>query len=101
MLCLVHVKFMPEGSVSPDEFFSCLNARWFCYGNPDDPTPPNQPPDAPEERPNACKEAFCLTDYESIQQMALDLAIMPGAGIANIEVFPLTDQKQDSLTLKV
>ena len=52
-----------------------------------------QIPDSPGND-HSGKEAFCLADYESIQQLALDLAIMPGAGIANIEVFPLTEQNQ-------
>ena len=93
MLCLVHVKFMPEGSVSPDEFFACLNAKWFYYGALDDAVAPNPAPESAECK-TSCKEAFCLTDYESIQQLAVDLVIMPGAGIANIEVFPLSGQRQ-------
>jgi hypothetical protein len=35
--------------------------------------------------------AICIADYESIEQLTLDLSVMPGAGIASIEVVPFPD----------
>jgi hypothetical protein len=88
MLCLVYVRFMPEGSLPPDEFFTRLGARWFYYDGPHDQNAP-EPGCRVGEPSQSPKEAVCLTNYETIEQMALDLAVMPGAGIASIEVFPL------------
>jgi hypothetical protein len=91
MHCLVLVKFLPEGSLSPEEFFTRINARWSwiestndtdlertCFSRANDRSP---------------KSAICIADYESIQQLALDLAIMPGAGISNVEVVPISEER--------
>ena len=31
MRCLVYIKFLPGGSMEPEEFFSRINARWSCF----------------------------------------------------------------------
>jgi hypothetical protein len=35
--------------------------------------------------------AICIADYESLEQLTMDLSIMPGAGIANIEIVPISE----------
>jgi hypothetical protein len=79
MKCLIFVKFLPGGSLPPAIFLSRLNARW---GHIEE--------GSGTEKAGA-GSAICVADYESIEQLALDLSIMPGAGIASIEVVPLPD----------
>jgi hypothetical protein len=42
------------------------------------------------------RSAFAIADYLSIEQLAIDLAVIPGAGIAGIEVFPITETEEHS-----
>jgi hypothetical protein len=79
MKCLIFVKFLPEGSLPPAVFLSRLNARWGYIEE-----------GSSTERAGA-GSAICIADYESIEQLTLDLSVMPGAGIASIEVVPFPD----------
>jgi|WetSurMetagenome_2_1015567.scaffolds.fasta_scaffold242034_2 hypothetical protein len=93
MRCLVLVKFLPGGSLPPAEFFRHLKATWSYVKETNDQvkvtgntaiTPAASPP----------KAGICITDYDSIEQLTLDLAIMPGAGISNIELIPISGQEE-------
>jgi hypothetical protein len=91
MKCLVFVKFLPGGSIPPNEFFQRLNAVWSYVDNPG-----NQPLETIGESRNSAgklsKSGICITDYDSIEQLTMDLTIMPGAGISNVEVVPLSEE---------
>lgn len=91
MKCLVFVKFLPGGSIAPDEFFSHLNAEWGRYDENTDRVfkPGNREKEYVIH--TGVKSAVCVADYDSIQQLAIDVSIMPGAGIASIEVMPVQD----------
>jgi hypothetical protein len=90
MWCLVYVKFLPGGSIAPEEFFSRINAQWSCIedyelkSELDYATPPFKRPSR--------KTALCIADYDSIEQFTIDLAIMPGAGISAVEVVPIQEE---------
>jgi hypothetical protein len=84
MLCLVFVKFLPGGSLAPEEFFARIKARWSwmegkaaCGDNGKSTSAPT-------------RSAVCIAEYDSLEQFAIDLAVMPGAGISNIEVAPVS-----------
>jgi len=81
MQCLVFVKFLPGGSLSPEEFLSRINAQWSWFEEVRD----NELP----------RSALCITDYESIEQLTIDLSIMPGAGISNVEVLPVYQKMEN------
>ena len=81
MKCLVFVKFLPNGSLAPSEFFRRIDAEWFWL----EEEPENDRP----------KAAVCVAEFDSIQQLGLDLAIMPGAGISNVEVVPVTENPEN------
>ena len=89
MRCLVKVDFLPGGSLPPAVFFSSLNAIWSHIESPLCKS------EIPEDRgPSTQKlpvSGLCIADYDSIEQLSIDLAIMPGAGIAEIEVIPLSE----------
>ncbi|MBN2239977.1 MAG: hypothetical protein JW712_09385 [Dehalococcoidales bacterium] len=87
MKCLVFVKFLPGGSISPDQFFAHLDAEWGWYDENEEMTEMGNENDT---RPEV-RSAVCVTDYDSIQQLAIDISIMPGAGIAGIEVVPVSE----------
>jgi hypothetical protein len=74
----------------PDEFFARINAKWSRLEEKD----PLELEETHQKRVahlKLPKSAICITDYESIEQLAIDLAIMPGAGISNVEVIPLAE----------
>jgi len=93
MQCLVLVKFLPEGSLSPEEFFSRINARWSWLENTDDSELGKAR--VCETGVRSPRSAICIADYESIEQLAIDLATMPGAGISNVEVVPISEERLD------
>lgn len=91
MRCLVFVKFLPGGSLSPEEFFARIKSEWNCVED----GPGNRPGEDNRERKahtQKARSAICIAEYDSIQQLAIDLAIMPGAGISNVEVLPVSDK---------
>ena len=91
MYCLVLVKFLPEGSLSPEEFFSRINARWSWLEIRDDVDLGEVCLDRTNVR--SPRSAICIADYDSIEQLAMDLATMPGAGISNVEVMPISGER--------
>lgn len=93
MRCLVLVKFLPGGSVAPEELFARINARWSwleeTHNTGSKEAKVNRMTDTQTPR-----TVICITDYESIEQLAADLAVMPGAGISNVEVFPVSESEE-------
>lgn len=93
MQCLVFVRFLPGGSLPPGEFFSRINARWSRLEDTKDAESDvagqGEPP-----RLQSPRSAICIADYDSIEQLAIDLAIMPGAGISNVEVAPISEEME-------
>ena len=87
MRCLVFVRFMPEGSLPPEDFFARLNSKWSWLGKANEIG-------SGYNNNRASTAALCITDYESIEQLTLDLAIMPGAGISNIEIVPISEEPE-------
>jgi hypothetical protein len=93
MRYLVFVKFLPGGSLAPEDFFARINAQWYSLENMRD----RQLGKADSERMThrqSPKSAICIADFESIEQLAIDLSIMPGAGISNIEVVPVSEEME-------
>jgi hypothetical protein len=83
MRCLVSVKFLPDGSLPPEEFFARINAQWNWY----------EDTDSEGNSIQGARSAVGIADYDSLEQLAMDLAIMPGAGIYDITVYPLATQE--------
>ncbi len=98
MQCLVLVKFLEGGSLSPDEFFSRIGARWSWV----DYLPPGHDKSSNKASggPPKAREALCIAEYESVEQLTIDLAIMPGAGISSVEVVPITEQMETPLPFR-
>ncbi len=87
----MYVRFLPGSSLSPEEFLSRINARGSQFvdrqsGESDDVQ------QGKTNRKSLPKSAICITEYDSLEQLAADLAIMPGAGIHNVEVFPISKE---------
>jgi len=84
MRYLVFVKFLPGGSLAPGEFFVRIKAQWhWIEVMPDD--------ESAKTRPQSARSAICISDYDSIEQFSIDLSTMPGAGISNVEVVPVSE----------
>jgi hypothetical protein len=93
MIFAVYVKFLPGGSIPPEEFFARINAQWHWLEDAHNGESRN----AGSGRNTFAqlpKSAICIADYDSIQQLAIDLAIMPGAGISNVEVIPVSEEME-------
>jgi hypothetical protein len=86
---LVLVRFLPGGSLPPDEFFPRLQAEWTWLEGSDG-TGDRSASDGTgiPDRPRA---AVGIADHDSVEQLTIDLSIMPSAGISNVEVFPIEE----------
>jgi hypothetical protein len=91
MKCLVLVRFLPGGSIPPEELFVRVNAQWSWLETEENNDPKKNGPEGAVNT-KSTKTAFCIADYESIEQLTTDLAIMPGAGIATVEVVAITEE---------
>jgi hypothetical protein len=91
MQCLVLVKFLDGGSLSPEEFFSRVGAQWNWVDYGSRVKSGNDGSARPDGYQLKAKEAICIADYESVEQITIDLAIMPGAGISAVEVYPISE----------
>jgi hypothetical protein len=87
----VYVKFLPGGSIPPEEFFTRINAQWYWLEDNGESRNAGSGRNTVAQLP---KSAICLADYDSVQQLAIDLAIMPGAGISNVEVIPVSEEME-------
>jgi hypothetical protein len=88
MQCLVLVKFLEGGSISPEEFFTRIGAQWSWV----DYVPPEPTTKAGGKgpvHPPKIRNAMCIADYDSVEQLTTDLSIMPGAGISGVEIHPI------------
>lgn len=86
---LVYIEFIPGGCLSPDELFSRVNAKWNWVEEPQQV--------GNLGRPVKPLSALCIAEYESIEQLAFDLSIMPGAGISNVEISPVPVETETSI----
>lgn len=92
MRCLVFVEFLPGGSIPPAEFFLRMKAIWSYVKNSENQkTETGDPPG--KTTAQFAKSGICVADYDSIEQLTADLAIMPGAGISNVQIFPLSEHE--------
>jgi hypothetical protein len=91
MRCLVFVKFLSGGSLAPEEFFGRINAQ-FCWLEDEHDTESKESDFGRINHAQSPRSAFCIAEYEAIEQLAIDLSIMPGAGISNVEVVPISEE---------
>ena len=90
MKCLVFVKFLPDGSMRPEEFFSRVKASWSSVEEFENNRLEVENTLAPKI--SRVKSGICVTDYDSVEQLSIDLAVMPGAGISNVEIIPVVEE---------
>jgi hypothetical protein len=88
MLYLVKVRFMPGGSMCPEEFFRRINAVWCMTESKDEGAHVRSVRGAGGGEAEV--NGFCIAEFDSIEQLAVDLSVMPGAGIANISIESLS-----------
>lgn len=90
MRCLCCAKFLSNGSVAPDEFFSHLGAKWTCIENTAKDLRKTIP-GKPARNSSLHESIVFITDCKTLKQLTLAVATMPGAGISSIEVFPMPE----------
>ena len=93
MRCLVFVEFLPGGSIPPTEFFMRMKAIWSYVKDTGGREEKNIKSPGNTSAQSA-KSGICIADYDSIEQLTTDLAIMPGAGISNVQVFPFSEETE-------
>jgi hypothetical protein len=90
MRCLCHAKFLSGGSIPPSEFFAHISTKWSCVENtPNVSTNRSNPAVAQKHLPP--KSIVFIVDCQSVKQLTSDLATLPGAGISNVEIFPVPE----------
>ena len=90
MKCLVFVRFLPDGAMQPEDFFSQVNAEWSLVEEFEDKR--LQGENVQTQKTRKVKSGICIADYDSIEQLSIDLAGMPGTGILNIEIMTVTGE---------
>jgi hypothetical protein len=85
---LVTVRGVQGQTISPEELFSRLSARWMWVKERKQP----EKAEAPKiENTNfkAVALGMCVVEGTSLADISTELAKLPGAGILSIEVYPL------------
>jgi hypothetical protein len=90
MICLCYAKFLPNGSISPGEFFASINAKWSCIEDTHN-TPIKTSNPAVARKRLLPKSIVFIVDCQSVKQLTSDIATLPGAGIWNVEIFPVPE----------
>lgn len=90
MRCLCYAKFLSNGSVSHDEFFTHMDAKWVSIE--DTSTASNQNMHSKLTQDNLFhKSIVFVIDCKTMEQISSAVATMPGAGLSDIEVFPVPE----------
>ena len=85
---LVAVRGVQGQTISPEELFSRLSARWMWVEERQQP----EKAKAPKLEETNSKEVavgICVTESDSLADISAQLVKLPGAGIMSIEVYPL------------
>ena len=99
MQCLVLVKFLSGGALPPEEFFRRIDARWSWLEETDDAGLQSEESGGSGDV-TSVRSALCIADFDSIEQLTMDLAIMPGAGISSVEVVPVSEGAKSGCCVK-
>jgi hypothetical protein len=86
MRCLCYAKFLPGGAIPLGEFFAHIGTQWTCI---EDTAHVSNKTSNSLRNPKLPKSIVFIADCQSVKQLTTDLATMPGAGIANLEIFPV------------
>ena len=90
MICLCYAKFLPNGSISPGEFFASIKAKWSCIEDTHNISTKTSNPGIARNR-SVTKSVVFIADCKSVKQLTSYLVTMPGAGISNVEIFPVPE----------
>jgi len=88
MRCLCYAKFLPNGAIPLGEFFAHIGTQWTCIEDTVHISNKTSNSSTPRN-PKLPKSIVFIADCQSVKQLTTDLATMPGAGIANLEIFPV------------
>ena len=90
MRCLCYAKFLSGGSIPLGEFFAHIGTKWTCME--DTYTVTNRNPNQGINHKSPLRKSIVfIADCKSVEQLTSELATLPGAGIANFEVFPVPE----------
>ncbi len=90
MRCLCYAKFLSGGSIPLGEFFAHISTKWTCME--DASTVTNRNPNQGINHNSLIRKSIVfIADCKSVEQLTSELATLPGAGIANFEVFPVPE----------
>ena len=90
MRCLCYAKFLPNGSISPGEFFAHIGTEWSCIE--DTTKTATNASNLGISRNNPLpKTIVFIANCKSVKQLASDLATLPGAGISCLKIFPFPE----------
>jgi hypothetical protein len=90
MRCLCYAKFLSNGAIPSGEFCAHVRTIWSCIEDTPKTIIKSSNRFLPHNRYFPISIVF-ITDCQSVEQLTSDLETMPGAGISNIEVFPVQE----------
>ena len=90
MRCLCYAKFLSSGAIPPSEFFAYIATQWSFIE--DSSKVVIKTSNYGKKLNHLLPQSIVfITDCKSVEELTSDLATMPGAGISNIEIFPVPE----------
>jgi hypothetical protein len=90
MRCLCYAKFLAGGSIPPSEFFAHIGIKWSCIEDTSNGVIKKSIPGT-SSNDRFQKSIVFIADCKSVKQLTSSLVTMPGAGISNVEIFPVPE----------
>ena len=90
MRCLCYAKFLSSGGIPPDEFFAHIAAKWSCIEDTSKAIIKTSN-HGKNHRHWLPQSIVFIADFNSVEELTTSLATMPGAGISNVEIFPVSE----------
>jgi len=95
MRWLCYAKFLPNNTKPPSEFFGHLGAIWSSIEDTPKTTIKTSNVSLTHNYLSPMTFVF-ITECQSLSQLTSYLATMPGAGISNVEIFPVSESTEFS-----
>ena len=90
MRCLCYAKFLSGGTIPLGEFFAHIGTKWSCIEDSHNTSVKTSNPGIARNR-SVTKSVVFIADCKSVKQLTSYLVTMPGAGISNVEIFPVPE----------
>jgi hypothetical protein len=82
---------MDNGAIAPSEFFARIGTKWSYLEDSFNGEHKTSKYHRTRNNRQLPHSIIFITDCQSVEQLTSDFAAMPGAGISNLEIFPVPE----------